>query len=249
METRERSPNYPAFDLEEAIGMVEKVYAAAGRSSISYEATAIALGYGGLNGRSRSKIAALRHYGLVDDAGQSKIRISDRAVDLIHKAGDAPYMQAVRQAALTPPLFSELWAKYAAANDAILINHLVKDRKFSQDGAERVVKSYRETVGFAKLGEASDSGKVETDEIAGFTKPDTGGGTVPPVEHPKPPSQGGGFVSFNFMLSGGVNANIAFSPKPTPRSIDRLIEYLRLMRDDLQEEAQPPEAGQQEGAN
>jgi hypothetical protein len=57
-------------------------------------------------------------------------------------------------------------------------------------------------------------------------------------DHPVKRHLGGGVglqtMSFNWLLPGGVRAYVAFQgAPPTPRAVDRLIDYLKFMKDDL----------------
>jgi hypothetical protein len=156
MAERERSPNYPAYGLATAIEFLRIVYTAVRRVAVSQEAISRALGSESLSGPARSKIAALNQYGLLEKVGAGEYRVSDRAMALIlRNPGDREFMQAATEAALTPPLFASLINEKAGMDDSLLRFHLQTDRKFSDDGAKRVIKSFRETVAFANLSEGS----------------------------------------------------------------------------------------------
>ena len=57
-----RSPNYPAHGLKESIGFVKLLYDREKRTVISGEDVAKALGYSGLSGNARSKMASLKKF-------------------------------------------------------------------------------------------------------------------------------------------------------------------------------------------
>ena len=62
----DRSPNFPSVNLADAIEAVRAIYQREGRSLMPRLSAAKALGYNSMNGRSLSKLGALRGYGLLD---------------------------------------------------------------------------------------------------------------------------------------------------------------------------------------
>ena len=158
---RERSPNYPAIDLAKAIGAVGDLYTKEGRSGTPLEVAAKAWGYAGLSGPARSKIAALRHYGLVTQS-KGNLRVTDLALTLILQSpGSQERKNAIKRAALNPALFSELWDEKHDASEDGLRHHLVVNKRFTEDGATRVIQAYQATMELADLG---DEGYPEGDE-------------------------------------------------------------------------------------
>jgi hypothetical protein len=53
-------------------------------------------------------------------------------------------------------------------------------------------------------------------------------------------------LSLDFLL-GGITAKLSFSRKPTPRTIQRLVAYLQLLKDDIEEQSDAQQ-GDQEGS-
>jgi hypothetical protein len=89
---RERSPNYPGYGLEVAVGFARQIYSKTKRIPAEMELLANALGSRGISGPVRSKVAALRHYGLLESDSRGGLKVSDRAMALIHrKPGDSEY--------------------------------------------------------------------------------------------------------------------------------------------------------------
>ena len=161
---RERSPNYPAIDLKQALEAVTALYTKEGRTETPIEVAAKAWGYKGLSGRARSKIGALRQYGFVTQA-KGKLKVSDLALTLILKGAQADYGRALKRAARTPALFGDLLDTEPEASDDGLKAYLIMDRSFTEDGANRVIQSYRATLEFANLQDASyDAGDDDADD-------------------------------------------------------------------------------------
>jgi hypothetical protein len=141
-----RSPNYPAVSLPEAVELVAKLYQREKRSPVDPERAALAWGYSSLSGPPRSKLSALRKYGLVDDGPQG-IRVSDRALTILNPLDAQEKEAALRDAALEPALFREL-ASFPGASDENLASRLVRVG-FTEAGARLAVASFRETMSLA----------------------------------------------------------------------------------------------------
>jgi len=65
------------------------------------------MGYNSLNGASAGAISALHKYGLLGRAGD-KIRVSERALRILHPHSAEEGATAIQEAANEPPLFAEL---------------------------------------------------------------------------------------------------------------------------------------------
>lgn len=243
---KERSPNYPYIGLSAALQAVRRLYDKDKRSPVGSETFAKALGHASLSGPAASKAAAVRQFGLMENVSAGKYRVSDDALTLmLKKPGDPEYDQTIRRVALKPPLFAELFSTYPEAHDDTLRFHLIKDRKFSEDGATRALKSFRDTIAIAKLEDESynpihdeetppkptarDGFTEQFDRFFAPQREKTGGGS--------PRRDGGsGAVPLTYILPGGVNAQLTFNGADlTGRAIQRLIDYLTMLKDDLPE--------------
>jgi hypothetical protein len=154
MERRIRSPNYPSFSLPVAIEKVAALYAAQQRHPAPREIVATGMGYNSLNGASATAISALHKYGLVEGRGD-QLRVSERAMRLLHPESSEERAEAIREAAYDPPLFAELNERFPGRlpNDDLLRNYLIR-RGFAPNAVTSVIASYRET-----------SEMVERDEV------------------------------------------------------------------------------------
>ncbi len=253
---KDRSPNYPAIGLSMALDAVRKLHKEDGTAPVPQETLAKFAGHGKMSGPARSKIAAIRQYGLIDSAGAGKVCVSDRALPLFfHQPSDREYQQTLKDLALAPPLFAQLFAPYAQGSEATIRLHLVRERKFSEEGAKRLARIFKDTIAFAKLGTTSyNSPESEADHEAAKEPSATGslspglqaiprgavrdgfegrGGALPTID--------ASVTSLDFLL-GGVATKLSFARKPTGRTIQRLIAYLQLLKEDIEEgdtEAEP----------
>lgn len=177
-----RSPPYPAIDLAKAVERTRQLYAKAQGFEVGFKVLADAWSYGEKSSGLWGTAAALIHYGLLEDQGTGKSRkfkISDTAHRIIRDADEnsEKRREAIKRAALSPAIFSDIWEKFENAKDladGVIINYLTLDRKdegkapFSDAAAEDCLSTYRDTIAFARLSDASSVPQMEvdaTDEI------------------------------------------------------------------------------------
>jgi hypothetical protein len=144
---KNRSPNYPALNLEDAANGIRRVFEKEGNRRTSGEDVAKALGHQSLSGAARVKVSALRKYGLLEPDGDG-LRVSDQALSLINLPPDDPeHLAALREAALRPTLFREIHETYGDTppSDGVLRNYLLKN-EFNHKVADDVIRLYRETM-------------------------------------------------------------------------------------------------------
>ena len=144
----QRSPNYPAFSLREAIEKAKVIYDQEKRSYTTSDVIAAHLGYnqavGGPGGRA---LSAMRQYGLLDES-EGKVRLSDAAYYLIHYPADSQErIQATKAAIRKPALFSELLTEYkdGLPSDQTLHSTLLR-RGFNPSVIADVIRTFRDTV-------------------------------------------------------------------------------------------------------
>src|ERR1700694_4032837 len=94
-----RSPNYPAYGLNETIQMARAIWNKEERTTVSAEIAVRALGYQSLSGIARTKLASLRKFGLLEQVKNGGVRISDLGMKLLHHPKDSPEYQAASQEA------------------------------------------------------------------------------------------------------------------------------------------------------
>ena len=158
MPGRERSPNYPAVPIETAVKDAQALYKRESRTAVPQAVAVKAWGYKSLSGTSRSRLGALRQYGLIEIERSGSVRISTRGMTLSLRSADTrEYKTALAEAAFTPPVFRDLRENKAGASDEALLHYLVVDKKFSQDGARRVIDVYRANTAFADEEENVDT--------------------------------------------------------------------------------------------
>lgn len=243
--TRSRSPNYPILNLADAIERIRTVFDEIARRRVGDEDVAKALGYGALHGKSRSVVSALKKYGLLEPSGDG-FRVSDDAMDIITLPSDHPNRaRAMRDAALRPTLFAELYETYGdePPGDSLLKNYLYK-KNFNPKVADEVIRLYRDTMDLvSRKIEAYTAADEPTDEQQGEqmqqSREKTGGGATPL-------GGAGGFApgvvagSFarqqHYGLSADCDVYLLFDGEPTKEDIGTLKDYLEIFEKRLRSE-------------
>ena len=155
MTTRHRSPNYPGIDLEEAVEGIKKVASQQGSSAFSIQEATKSWGYNSPSGPARVKFAALRQYGLVQQETDGNYRLSEEARILTQESPSLDaYNDAIREAAMRPVLFKELFQSIKAGTliqaDEDFSRHLL-EKGFSIGAASRLIGIFRRTMRLANL--------------------------------------------------------------------------------------------------
>jgi len=159
---RQRSPNYPALSLPQAVEMVEKLHKANRTSVISRITAAQDMGYSGLTGRSLTVLASLAQYGLIEKAGKGDVKVTRRAVDILHGVEDADRSEAIIEAAFAPALFQQLHERFpeGVPSQNALRSYLIQ-QEFGDVAIGPAINSFLETNAFAE--NAKESGRTGGD--------------------------------------------------------------------------------------
>jgi hypothetical protein len=136
----ERSPNFPAVSLVDAIGYARLISEREGRSRMPRLSAAKALGYSGLNGRSLGALGALRAYGLLEGRGDDVSLTQDAITILKAPEGSDERNDALRRVFESPSAFSLLRAKGEASPETLKW-HLIKSN-FRDEAADKLLKVY-----------------------------------------------------------------------------------------------------------
>jgi hypothetical protein len=216
--------------LERAIADVKTLYAKISRIAVAPEAAVQAWGYKGLSGVARTRLAALNQYGLVEYGG-NRVKVTDRGLTFALRTPDSnEWLHAAREAALEPDIFRELYGTYGDMSDDQLRYHLIRDRNFTDEGASKLIASFRSSLAFAKL----DTGSYDDAEDEGFS----GGDDEFVLEHRRKRQEKGDNVqTFSWPLSGSLQAEVTLSGrKATADDIDMLKDYLDVAKRALKRE-------------
>ena len=174
MVVKRRSPNYPSIDLKEAVQVVGSLYQGntqgrgVGRGEFTLQDAARAWNYSSINGPVKNRTAALRQYGMVEGKKGGNPKLSDRALTLILRdPGTREHRDALRVAALDPDIFEELHGVMPDAADDALRQHLIVQRNFTGEGANRLIAVFRASMVYAGLDESDNMAAQDHDDAEG----------------------------------------------------------------------------------
>lgn len=119
------------------------------RATVHPDDAVKAMGYQGPSGASRSRLGALRQYGLLEDA-KGGVKLTDLALTILHPANEEELQGALATAAITPPLFKELWDSHKNADASVISAFLIRNKAFSQAGAAQAAAAFRDNVALVK---------------------------------------------------------------------------------------------------
>jgi hypothetical protein len=223
---RERSPNFPSITLTDAIKLAQALWAKEKRTAVTPEVAVTAWDYKGLSGPARSTLGALRQYGLLEGDSEG-VRLSDLAMEILHQpVGSDERARAVRTAALNPRLFRDLLETHVEASDDALRAHLLTRLSFSDEGARRFVRAFRDVVALANLGGSGYGAGGMTTQGEATTGPTKDAGTVGGQAYGKPK-----VTMFSWPLAKGLTAEVRFvGDDVRPAHIELLSKYLELAK-------------------
>ena len=228
---RMRSPNYPSISLADAIESARAIWRREKRTAVSGEVIARAWDYKSLSGPVRTKIGALRKYGLLEAHGDG-LRLTDLAMHLIHsQEGSDEYQQAIKEAALKPELFRDLHATHAHASDEALQSHLIVKKGFSDAGAKLAAASYKDTLALAKLKDSGYDPSANAQEKNDMPETGAAANTGSTTQSPK------AVAVFSWPLSKCVSAEVKLTGSDIrPAHLEMLRQYLDLAKTALEDE-------------
>jgi hypothetical protein len=156
---RQKSPNAPAYGLQECLEDARKIFRVENQVPISRESIAEHLSLAAQSGPFNRKLSSLRQYGLCEPIGKD-LRVSDLFVRIDHALDETERRRALREALGRPSIFQGLLGQYETSgmpSDINLTNQLVLKHRFTKKNAETVAKAFLESCRFAGLSQARSS--------------------------------------------------------------------------------------------
>jgi hypothetical protein len=159
---KERSPAYPAIGLRKALEYTQLLWGHDKRQATLTQRAAVNLGFSAKSSGGQLALAAMKKFGLLIEEGAGegrKVKLSEAAIGLLNPS--APNRdQLLKEAALKPSIYADLWNKYGAggASDGTIRDYLVFERKFFDEAVKILLSTFKDTISFANLGEGD---KVE----------------------------------------------------------------------------------------
>ena len=226
-----RSPEHPAISLQEAIRRADEFYS---HEALNYAPVDVAKkhwGYGPLSSSGMRVLAALLHYGLLEEHGANKdrrVRLSKlaRAILLDRREDTTEKDEALRAAALRPAIYSVLWKQWGPhlPSDASMEFDLLNKHNFNPASVRSFIKDFKATIAFARLAESGGIVDKADEELApeepAFTAKEDAGSNparntgLQSLAIPVARTEGGPQIPLNVVipLSAGRRAILSMPP-------------------------------------
>jgi hypothetical protein len=177
---RQKSPNAPAYSVQECLEDTRKIFRAEHQVPISRESIAEHLSLAAHSGPFNRKLSSLRQYGLLEPIGKD-LRVSDLFLRIENATDESERRRNLREAISRPTVFQGLLGQYEGSgmpSDINLTNQLVLKYRFTKKNAETVAKAFLESCRFAGLTQSRLSLQTHSSPSP----------IAPPIEPPYPPS-------------------------------------------------------------
>lgn len=182
---RLRSPNFPGLSLEEAVESAREIFDKSRHAEIPREVVAKDLGYSGLTGRSVVILGALNQYGLVENTSKGQMKVSQLAADILHGYPESVRLEALYKAGREPSLFKAIFDKFDnhIPSDNAVRSFLIQSG-FTNDGAEKALKTFLETNRFLEIKGACESHGVAQEDARELTPENVNKEQKPTAQEP-----------------------------------------------------------------
>lgn len=151
-----RGPSYPYVGLEDAIALSRKMYDYAKRGAAPLDAVVKdALKYSATSSSGQKVLAALKSFGLIEDAPGSNgkaIKLTQRAIRILLDEQDSQERrEEIRKAALSPKWYEYCWKKWGKEMPPAMKSNLLIEHGFVDSTVDGFLKDYKKTISFAAL--------------------------------------------------------------------------------------------------
>jgi hypothetical protein len=154
---RHRSPSYPTIGLRESVERLQKFYKVDGKAGAPPEVAVKHMGYSTAHGQAMSALSALKKFELVAESN-GRVVPTQRALEILNlQDGDPRRIQALKDAAVAPPIYHQLIAENqnGLPGDEALESELVTYKNFNPNAVRDFVKDFRESLDFAGISDIS----------------------------------------------------------------------------------------------
>lgn len=153
---RERSPAYPAIDLETAIQRLAIVYERESRQPVPISVLMEHWNFTPKSSYGLQTVAALLKYALMADEGSGldrSVKITDLGLSILIPENESEKQAAIREAALYPAIISDVWTYYKGQlpSDGTIKVYLIRQKGFNPRSVDEVIGIIRRTIDFSKL--------------------------------------------------------------------------------------------------
>jgi hypothetical protein len=252
---RPRSPEFPFLPLGEAIEKTRLILAANQRHAARIGSLAVVLKTSRLSSAFLRTIGALKAFGLIDDAGSGddrKISVSELGARLISDMRPGAREAAIQKAFETCSILNEFYGRWGnqRPSDPVCMSELTLDCKFGEDAAKKFIRVYDASVVFLESNVGAPQAEVSA--TVPDREPEAPAATTDKiVRWPKPavevsPKMGGNMTEATYPITEGI-CTFAYPSELSQRSASRLVKWLKLMLEDVEEIAKHPQPTNEEG--
>lgn len=169
-----RSPSYPMISLEGAIDRAKILWEKDRHNLMPKEVVLNHLGYEETSSYGGRVLAALKKFELIEEKNE-KFKLTQWALDLaIYPTSDNRYLRALKEIALKPTIYQELFKKYKRGlpSDENLTAELIRGYGFNPRKVKGFIEDYRRTIDFADLysDKEEDKQPLDTEETGDSVK-------------------------------------------------------------------------------
>jgi hypothetical protein len=161
----QRSPNYPAFGLEEAVKKVKILWNKDGRAGTPRNVVMTHFNYALNSGTAFRALATLKAFGLTIEK-DARIFLSKEALDIVNYPPTHPsHIAAIQTCALKPRIYSDLRARYLTGfpSPETLRSELIGEFKFNPKSVDAFLPDFQDTLRFSGLlDKDKDNGNAES---------------------------------------------------------------------------------------
>ena len=151
----DRSPSYPFISLRKAEERAKQFWAAHRKEGARLSVVAVTWGYGIKSSGLQQTVGALKQYGLMEDVGSGedrRVQLTELGRRLVADQREGATDAARKESALRPRLFQEYRRWIAEMPSAAhCLSELELDRGFNAPAAQTFLKSFVDTISFARL--------------------------------------------------------------------------------------------------
>ncbi len=191
---KERSPSFPFISLPKAIERLRTLHANHRFQPARVISIATSWGYALKSSGLLQTVAALKQYGLIEDAGsggERKIQITDLGRRILQDERLGAREAALKEAARNPRLIAEYLPHWVPVrpSDSHCISELQLDRGFTEIATKAFLHIFDDTVSFANLknDDSLSSSQENAQQDKAPMEANTQAGSAPPANDRGPP--------------------------------------------------------------
>ena len=239
MNTRARSPNYPAISLPRSIELARRVYELHRLKVISNSQAAFAMGFSSLNGNSATAISALKKFAILKKVN-ADLQLTELAEAVLSQhQSTKDRAQKFKKMAFSPELFLQIANNFPDKNlkEGLLRDYLLGNG-FISSTVDLAIRSYRETIEFVEQ-ETAKSAILPRSETAGPRSAPQESVELSVAESRLAPRFQGVEQEEQEWLHGHLTANVSFrlllKGRIGPKELGKLIVLLQAQKQVLEE--------------